>query len=69
MVTCEASGLDSDTESPEQEESLKHSFSEHALVTLVCLSELIGWKDDVTRVDVVFVFFSGINSLTFLLDA
>ena len=70
---CEASGSDSDTESSEQVES-EHAVSLQfvvvsALVTLACLSELSGLKKVVTRVDLVFVFFSGINSLTILLDA
>ena len=70
---CEASGSDLDTESSEQVES-EHAVSLQfvvvsALVTLACPSELSGLKKVVTRVDVVFVFFSGINSLTILLDA
>ena len=75
--TCEASGSDSDTESSEQLELLKRRFSEHAvslqfvvvceLVSLVCPSELSRSKKNVTSV--VFVFFSGTNSLTILLAA
>ena len=70
---CEASGSDLDTESSEQVES-EHVVSLQfvvlsALVTLACLSELSDLKNVVTRVDVVFVLFSGINSLTILLDA
>ena len=60
-------------ESPEQVES-EHGVSIQfvvisALLTLTCLSELSGLKKVVTRVDVVFVFFFKINSLTILLDA
>ena len=73
MDICEASGSDLDTESSEQVES-EHAVSIQfvvvsALVTLTCLSELSGLKKIVARVDVVFVFFSRINSLTILLDA
>ena len=67
-----------DTQSSEQEESLKGRFYEYAaslqfvvlstLVTLACLSEFNSLKK-VTRVDAVFVFFSGINSLIILVDA
>ena len=73
MDLCEASGSDSDKKSSEQVE-LEHAFSIQfvvvsALVTLAYPSELSGLKKVVTRVDVVFVFFSRINSLTILLDA
>ena len=73
MDICEASGSDSDAESSEQVES-EHAVSlkfvvVSALATLACLSELSGLKKVVTRVDFVFAFFSGINSLTILLDA
>ena len=62
-----------DTESSEQVES-EHAVSLQfvvvsALVTLACPSELSGLKKVVTRADVVFVFFSRINSLTIFLDA
>ena len=76
---CSAS-IDSDVETCEASvRSFEHRFSEHAvslnsvvisaLVTLVCPSKPNGLKNNVTRVDVVFFFFSGISSLTILLDA
>ena len=73
MDICETSGSDSDTESSEQVES-EHGVSLQfvvvsALITLAYPSELSGLKKVVTRVDVVLVFFSGINSLTILLEA
>ena len=73
MNICEASGSDLDTECSEQVE-WEHAVSLQflvvsALVTLACPSELSGLKKVVTRIDVVSVFFSGIKSLTILLDA
>ena len=68
MDIYEASGSNSDTDSSEQVVSLQFLVAS-ALVTLLCLYELSGLKKDNTRVDAVFAFFSGINSLTIPLDA